>query len=178
MVVIALIAIIAGFTVAEINSTSNQLKNCAFTLRAKMQQAKLIAVKENCNVRVDFDLDGDNTIDSFYTLWRDSNGNDAYDGASELIEKVVLPQNITFGAVTSSQGGPSTGASGSGSAPSGDPVTFSGDSVRFTPQGTASNGWAYLYAPKKVSAGTYAIGSNNVGRIQTRYWNTGGSNWR
>jgi prepilin-type N-terminal cleavage/methylation domain-containing protein len=167
MVVIALIAIIAGFTVAEINSTSNQLKNCAFTLRAKMQQAKLLAVKENCNVKVGFDISG-----NFYGLWRD------VDGTYELIEKVVLPKNIAIGAVPSGEGGPGTGASGSGSAPSGDPVTFSGDSVSFSPQGTASNGWVYLYAPQKLSAGTYAVGSNNVGRIQTRKWSTGGGKWR
>ena len=71
MVVVAITALIAGFSFAEINSTSHKLKSTARTLRAKMQQAKLLAVKEGCNVFVDFDIDGDNNINSSYSLWRD-----------------------------------------------------------------------------------------------------------
>ena len=178
MVVVAITAIIAGFTVAEINSTSYKLKSAARTLRAKMQKAKLLAVKENCNVYVDFDLDGGGTIDSFYTLWRDLNNNGTYD-APELIETVTLPNNISFGAVASGDGGPNRSASNTGStAPTTNIVSFSGDSIRFSPQGTGSPGWAYLHAPNKDSSGTYAVGSNNVGRIQSRYWVTNGGDWR
>ena len=177
MVVVAITALIAGFTVAEINSTSYKLKSAARTLRAKMQQARLLAVKENCNVFVDFDLDGGGTIDSFYTLWRDLDNDNTYD-TGELIETVTLPNNISFGAVASGDGGPSKSASGTTSIPSSTIISFSGDSIRFSPQGTGSNGWAYLHAPNKDSAGTYAVGSNNVGRVQTRYWATNGGAWR
>ncbi len=177
MVVVAITAIIAGFTMTEINSTSNKLRNTAQTLRAKMQQAKLLAVKENLNVFVDFDLDGTGGIDSFYTLWRDDDNNNAY-SASELIEKVALPNDISFGAVAKADGGPDKSASNSGStAPTSNIVSFSGDSIRFSPQGMGSQGWAYLHAPNNDSAGTHAVGSNNVGRIQSRYWATNGSTW-
>ena len=179
MVVVAITAIIAGFTVAEINSTTYKLKSTARTLRAKMQKAKLLAVKENCNVFVDFDLDGGGTIDSFYTLWRDLDNDGTYDtGAPEFIETVPLPNNISFGAVTSGDGGPNKSASGTTSIPGSTIISFSGDSIRFSPQGTGSNGWAYLHAPNKNSSGTYAVGSNNVGRIQSRYWVTDGGTWR
>ncbi len=180
MVVVVIIALIAGFTVAEINSTSHKLKSTAQTLRAKMQQARLLAVKENCNVFVDFDLDGGGTIDSSYTLWRDIDNDGTYDtGFPELIETVTLPDNISFGAVASGDGGPNRSASNSGStAPTTNIVSFSGDSIRFSPQGTGSSGWAYLHAPNKDSSGTYAVGSNNVGRIQSRYWVTNGGDWR
>ncbi len=179
MVVVAITAIIAGFTVAEINSTSHRLKSTAQTLRAKMQQAKLIAVKDGCNVFVDFDLDNAGGIDSFYTLWRDDNNDGNYDAPGELIETVTLPNNISFGAVATGDGGPDKSASNTGStAPTTNIVSFSGDSLRFSPQGTGSQGWAYLHAPNKDSSGTYAVGSNNVGRIQSRYWVTDGGNWR
>ena len=176
MVVVAITAMIAGFTVAEINSTSHKLKSTSRTLRAKMQQARLFAVKESCNVFVDFDLDGGG-IDPSYTLWRDADNNNTY-AASELIETVILPVNISFGAVTSSNGGPSKSASGTTSIPSTSIISFSGDRVRFSPQGTASNGWAYLHAPNKDSAGTYAVGSNNVGKIKSSYWATNSGAWR
>ena len=175
MVVVAITALIAGLSLAEISSASHKLKGAAQTLRAKMQQAKLIAVKDNCNVYVDFDLDGGGAIDSFYTIWRDLNNNTSYDAALELVEQVTLPSTIVFGRVASGKGGPSTSASGTSST---DIVSFSGDSVRFTPQGTGSPGWAYLHAPANDAAGTYAVGSNNVGRIQTRYWTTEGGSWR
>ncbi|MCK5681053.1 hypothetical protein KAI46_09635, partial [bacterium] len=57
-------------------------------------------------------------------------------------------------------------------------ISFSGDRVRFSSEGTGSNGWAYLHAPNKDSSGTYAVGSNNVGRVQSRYWVTKGGKWR
>jgi len=175
MVVVAITALIAGLSLAEISSASHKLKGAAQTLRAKMQQAKLIAVKDNCNVYVDFDLDGGGAIDSFYTIWRDLNNNTSYDVALELVEQVTLPSTIVFGRVASGKGGPSTSASGTSST---DIVSFSGDSVRFTPQGTGSPGWAYLHAPANDAAGTYAVGSNNVGRIQTRKWVTNDNRWR
>ncbi|MCD6582280.1 MAG: prepilin-type N-terminal cleavage/methylation domain-containing protein [Desulfuromusa sp.] len=181
MVVIAITAIIAGFTMAEINSTSHKLRSTAQTLRAKMQQAKLLAVKDGCNVFVDFDLDDGGAIDSFYMIWGESDEppNKAYDGATELIEQVLLPNDISFGAVAKTDGGPTKSASNTGStAPTSDGISFSGDSLRFSPQGTGSQGWAYLHAPNNDSAGTHAVGSNNAGRIQSRYWATNGSDWR
>ena len=192
MVVIAITALIAGFTVAEINSTSYKLKSAARTLRAKVQQARLLAVKEDCNVYVDFDLDGDGTIDQFYTLWRDlddaspdptdpkPDGNyNASVTPSELIETVALPDDLSFGAVSNANGGPGASPSPTSTvAPPADGISYSGDQLCFDSRGTSSNAWAYLQAPNKDSTGTYAVGTNNVGRIQTRYWATNGGAWR
>ncbi len=182
MVVIVIIAVVAGFTMTEINSSSYRLKGAAQTLRAKMQQAKLLAVKENCMAYVDFDLNGSGGIDSFYTIWQDLDGDGSYDTGvtpPELVGTVNLPQRIAFGAVASGDGGPTKSASNTGStAPTTNIVSFSGDSIRFSPQGTGSQGWAYLHAPGDDSAGTYAVGSNNVGRIRTRKWVTNGNKWR
>ncbi len=192
MVVVVIIAVVAGLTMGEINSSSYRLKGAAQTLRAKMQQAKLLSVKENCKVYVDFDP-SDDGVPGSYALWMDMSGNNDYNDATsdnngdgvtnaddeELIEAVTLPQNIAFGAVNSGAGGPDKSASNSGStAPTTNIISFSGDRLRFSPLGTGSQGWAYLFSPSNDAAGTYAIGSNNVGRIQTRKWVTNGSKWR
>jgi len=52
MVVVVIIAVVAGLTLGEINSDSYQLKSRAHTLKAHMMQAKLEAVKNDLNVRV------------------------------------------------------------------------------------------------------------------------------
>ncbi len=52
MVVIVIIAVVAGLTMGEINSNSYQLKSRAHTLKAHMTQAKLEAVKRDIDVKV------------------------------------------------------------------------------------------------------------------------------
>ena len=52
MVVIVIIAVVAGLTMSEINSSSYQLKSRAHTLKAHMTQAKLEAVKRDVSVIV------------------------------------------------------------------------------------------------------------------------------
>jgi len=52
MVVVGIIALVAGLTIGEINSDSYQLKSRAHTLKAHMTQAKLEAVKRNIRVKV------------------------------------------------------------------------------------------------------------------------------
>ena len=179
MVVVAITALIAGLTVAEINSTSYKLKSAARTLRAKMQQARLLAVKEDCNIYVDFDLDGIGGVNPSYALWRDGDNDGTYDAPVELLETVALPDDLAFGAVSNANGGPGASPSPTSTvAPPADGISYSGDQLCFDSRGTSSNAWAYLQAPNKDSTGTYAVGTNNVGRIQTRYWATNGGAWR
>ena len=179
MVVVAITALIAGLTVAEINSTSYKLKSAARTLRAKMQQARLLAVKEDCNIYVDFDLDGIGGVNPSYALWRDGDNDGTYDAPVELLETVALPDDLSFGAVSNANGGPGASPSPTSTvAPPADGISYSGDQLCFDSRGTSSNAWAYLQAPNKDSTGTYAVGTNNVGRIQTRYWATNGGAWR
>ena len=181
MVTVAIMAIIAGLTFGNLNSTSYRLKTTAKTLKANMQKARLLAVKENCPVYVDFDLDGGGTIDQFYALWRDLNNSGTYDSGAtppELIEKIPLPGNISFGTVANGDGGPA--ATPAGGALPADGVGFPSDSVnklRFSPQGTSSNGNAYLYSPANDEAGSHAVGTNNIGRVRSSYFATEGDNW-
>jgi len=199
MVTVAIISMVAGFTFAELNSSSYRLKSTARTLKASMQKARLLAVKEGCPVYVDFDFDGANGIDSGYTLWKDLNWNNSTSGTSgtyndattdnngdgtvdaldeELIENISLPSNITFGNVANADGGPAQTPNG-GSLPA-DGVWFTNNvnRLRFSPWGTSSNGNAYLHNPNQDSAGSHAIGTNNIGRVRSSYFATNGGSWR
>ena len=183
MVTVAIIALIAGLTFAELNSGSYRLKATAKTLKASMQQARLLAVKHSCPVYVDFDFDGDGSIDDGYTIWKDLNKNDTYDDATtdnnedgitdsydeELVKTVTLPGNISFGTVAAGDGGPS--------APT-DIVTYGSDQLKFSPRGTSSGGYAYLYNPNDDSAGSHEIGTNKIGRVRSKYYATDGGTWR
>ncbi len=200
MVTVAIIALVAGFTFGELNTSSYRLKSVARTLKANMQKARLLAVKENCPVYVDFDFDGTG-VDKKYSIWKDLNWNDpdttsnsgVYNDATtdnngdgsidtldeELIEAVSLPSEIAFGTVANGDGGPANTPDGGGTLPP-DGVWFTGnvDRLRFSPWGTSSNGNAYLHNPNRDSAGSHAIGTNNIGRIRSSYYATNGGSWR
>ncbi len=182
MVTVAIIALVAGFTFAELNTDSYRLKTTARTLKGNMQKARLLAVKDSCPVYVDFDFDDSNSADNGYTIWQDLNQNGTCDDATadnngdgvtdahdnELIETVTLPNNISFGSVTAGDGGPGTNV-----------ITYNNNfRLRFAPRGSSSNGYAYLYSPSNDSAGTYRVGTNNIGRVKSQYYATGGGTWR
>lgn len=189
MVTVAIMAIIAGLTFGNLNSTSYRLKSTAKTLKANMQKARLLAVKENCRVYVDFDFNGDGTIDSSYTLWKDLSDNGGYNDATtdnngdgaidaldeEHIETIPLPSGIAFGTVANGNGGPATGP-GAVALPA-DGVSYGSNRARFSPQGTSSLGNAYLHAPANDEAGTHAVGTNSIGRVHSFYYATEGGGW-
>ncbi|MCD6151159.1 MAG: prepilin-type N-terminal cleavage/methylation domain-containing protein, partial [Deltaproteobacteria bacterium] len=184
MVTVAIMAIIAGLTFGNLNSTSYRLKSTAKTLKANMQKARLLAVKENCPVYVDFDLDNgggsDGTVNNYYSLWKDiDNDNpptfDMLDASGnvvvnkkdsrEFIEDTPLPNNISFGTIANGNGGPAAGPGGA--VLQADGVSYNGNRARFSPQGTSGNGWTYLCAPANDEAGTHAVGTNNIGRVHS-----------
>jgi Tfp pilus assembly protein FimT len=147
-----------------------------------MQKARLLAVKNSCPVYIDFDFNNDGNIDNTYTIWKDLNNSNAYDDATsdnngdgtidssdeELIETIPLPNAISFGSVAVSDGGPTVVSK----------ITYGSDQLKFSPRGTSSSGNAYLHVPNKVSAGTYAVGTNNIGRVRSQYYATDGGAWR
>ncbi len=195
MVTVAIIALIAGFTFAELNSSSYKLKAAARTLKANMQKARLLAVKESCPVYVDFDLDSDGssdgTINLHYTTWRDLDGNGLFlmkdeagnsvtdkSASFEFIEETALPSGVSAGVVGNGDGGPAQGPPPSNPGLPSDGVSYGGDRARFTPQGSSTSGWFYLAYPNNLSAGTHAVGTNNIGRVHSSYYATDGGAWR
>ena len=192
MVTVAIMAIIAGFTFGNMNTASYRLKTTAKILDGNMQKARLLAVKENCRVYVDFDLDSgggsDGTVNNFYSLWRDMDNDATFDmldasdnvvvnkkDSREFIEDVVLPNGISFGTVANGNGGPATGPGAV--ALHTDGISYGSNRASFSPQGTSSNGNAYLYAPANDEAGTHAVGTNAIGRVRSSYYATEGGDW-
>jgi len=190
MVTVAIIALVAGFTFGELNTSSYKLKTAARTLKGNMQKARLLSVKNSCPVYVDFDFD-DNGVDKKYTIWKDLNWNNDTDpdtsgtcndattdnngdGAvnnldEELIDTITLPKGVSFGYVASGDGGPSSITK---------KVTYGSNQLRFNPRGTSSSGSAYIHSPNQDSAGTYQVRTNNIGRIKYLYYATNGSKWK
>ena len=194
MVTVAIMAIIAGLTFGNLNSTSYHLKSTAKTLKANMQKARLLAVKENCPVYVDFDLEdnggSDGTINTYYCLWKDIDNDGSFNmidingntvtnkkDSKEFIEEINLPNNISFGAVTTANGGPVARPGGGGTNPATTKISYSGDIMSFSPQGTSGSGWVYLHAPGNDEAGSHAVGTNNIGRVRSSYYATEGGKW-
>jgi prepilin-type N-terminal cleavage/methylation domain-containing protein len=192
MVTVAIMAIIAGFTFGNLNSTSYRLKSTAKTLKANMQKARLLAVKENCPVYVDFDLDSgggsDGTVNNFYSLWKDLDNDNTFDmfdasgnavvskkDSREFIEDVVLPNGISFGTVANGNGGPATGPRAV--TLHADGISYGGNCASFSPQGTSGDGWSYLCAPANDEAGSHAVGTNKIGRVRSSYYATEGGGW-
>jgi len=59
MMVVVIIAVIAGLTFGELNSSDYRLKTTARNMKTFMMQAKLQAIKRDCNVRVSINSNND-----------------------------------------------------------------------------------------------------------------------
>jgi prepilin-type N-terminal cleavage/methylation domain-containing protein len=195
MVTVAIIALVAGFTFAELNTNSYKLKTTAQTLKANLQKARLLAVKNSCPVYVDFDLDSDggsdSTINNYYVIWKDLNNDTTFNmvdttntavtniiNSVEFINKSTLPKGISFGCVSKNDGGPDKTPSNKTLPGDGVSFTTSNNRVKFDPQGTSSNGAVYLHNPANDEAGTHTIITNNIGRVRSAFWTTNGGKWR
>ena len=86
MVVIAIIAIIASFTFAEINTASYRLKTVAHTMKAHLTQAKLEAVKKGQNVWLTIN----STKDGYSIMTADSTG------TASTLKVIRYPGKFTF----------------------------------------------------------------------------------
>lgn len=151
MVVVAVIAILGAIAVPNIMSSlpNYRLKSSAKDLCSNMRKARSMAVKQNRNVAILFNING-----KFYTI----------DGT----EQVSLGQSISFGSGNATQ----SATEPPGTVPS-DGVSLAGDNVTFNYQGVSNAGYVYL---KNNKGDTYAIGTSTSGRIILKQWI--GSAWK
>ncbi len=75
MVTVAIIALISGMVLSELNSSSYRLQSTARNLKTAIQRGRIEAIKRNKSVVVDFDYDGDGTADNYGYVIYDSDGN-------------------------------------------------------------------------------------------------------
>ncbi|MBN2333289.1 MAG: GspH/FimT family pseudopilin [Deltaproteobacteria bacterium] len=95
MVTMVVIAVIASLTFAEINSQSYQLKSSANTLKGTMQRARLEAINRNLDVRIDFDPDGDGTVNHGYSMI-DADGVTVETISEEKVAFTPSPASLMF----------------------------------------------------------------------------------
>ena len=191
-VVLALIAIMATFTIPYLGSWLRHYRivGAARELASNMQNAKMLAIKNNQESCVEFD-----TSNNRYCIKSDKGANNNWNNWSsgdDTINKIVSfsggsYKNIVFGIQTDNppSGGPDPSGNGNPTLPiPADYVSFNNKRCVFNPSGTQSEGYAYITNGYE----TYAIGCQLstsitsstppiVGNIQIWLWNPGTSKW-
>lgn len=180
-VVLALIAIMATFTVPFLGSWLRHYRvvGAAREMTSMMQNARLLAVKNNEDSCVEFD-----PTNNRYCIKSDKGANGAWDtwnGGDDTIEKVVSfgdksHRDIGFGLQSANApgGGPDASGGTTLSIPS-DYVSFTNNRCEFNPDGTSGSGVAYITDTYE----TYAVkvGYSATGHVQIWYWNAGTGKW-
>ena len=145
MVVVSVMGILGLVAVPNVVTSlpSYRLRNSAADMCSNIRKARSIAVKQNRDISIQFNIDG-----RTYTI-----GND---------KPVALADGITFGHGTASISAAETG----GPIPS-DGISFADDRVTINTQGLSTPGYVYLQNNKGE---TFAIGALASGRIVLKQW--------
>ena len=154
MVTIAIVGVISAFSIPGYIASmpKRRLKAATRELYGIMQQARLIAVRENWSKRVRFEAD-------FYYF--DDNNNRAYN-ANEKRFDLSKYQDVTFGCEEAKK-------------------NWSGSSISqtslitFSPTGTANSRTAYLQNITSPSE-CFAVTSQTSGALKVRWFD--GNNWK
>jgi len=148
MVVIAIIGIVASITIPWLLNPERRVKKVARELIGDMQQARVNAVKQNQNWRIDFDP-GSNSYEVVDT-----------EGADP--EKVVKTVRFTSHAEGVGYG---DGCGG------GNLVSYGSNSLTLNSRGTCNAGYAYLkYRNVSYRVGTLATGVIRIQRCTGGSW--------
>ncbi len=185
-VVLALIAIMATFTIPYLGSWLRHYRivGAARELASNMQNAKMLAIKNNQESCVEFDPSNNRYCIKSYKgtdgpkhegVWNNWSSGD------DTINKTVSfsggsYKNIVFGVQTSSSpsGGPDPSGNPTLPIPA-DYVSFYSNRCEFNPDGTSSAGVAYI--TNKYETYAVKVGYSLTGNIQLWLWNPGTSKW-
>ena len=151
MIVVSIIGILGVIAVPNfVSSTSSyKLKNTSVDLCSNLRKARSIAVKQNTDVNITFDINHNQ-----YSCPAINNG-----------QPVDLENGVSFG-----HGNATVGAKdGSDSIPS-DGVSFTSEKATINNQGISNAGYVYLQNGKGEA---YAVGVHTSGRIVLRHWSNG-----
>jgi len=145
-----------------------RLKSAAMDLYSNFQLTKMKAVRANRDFGIVFDF----ANGSYQIVDYGSNG--TYDAGTDAVEKTVNYSNYdTNGSIGYGKGYATFSATETpGTIPS-DFISFNGNNVALTPQGTADkNGYVYI---GNIKGRAYAIGMLTSGIIKLKKWT--GSAW-
>jgi prepilin-type N-terminal cleavage/methylation domain-containing protein len=179
IIVVVIMGILAGYVTYNLSSGSTKLKNYVFNTRTQFHKAKFEAIKRNRNVYIDFDFDGDSTIDNGYTIWVDEDNDAAYAAGTDTVIDTILFQNGVAIYATPHPEQPGASNNGPGTSNINDGVSAAGYRIIMRPNGRSENSTVYIYLPKSatdntISAGPWAIITRLVGRIRIDEWKSSG----
>lgn len=161
------------------------------------QSAKMKAISTGYNAYVDFDMNGGSVSNGYYTVYLDTDSDDAtfgetsnakgnnefnesgfsMSGSSGGVPAVALPDGIKFGGKATSPGGGTMGIYGpTWEVIPDDGVSASSNRLKFSSSGTASvSGSVYLWDSKDSKGAGCVVIVSPAGII--RRWNWDGSKW-
>lgn len=180
MAVMLIIGILMGVAVPVFLSwlPNMKLKSAARDLYSRMQNARMLAVKENREWAIVFD-----TANNRYYVCNDQGADGTWTGAADLtgtgdntiVERFDLTTyqyGIGFGHGNATQ----NATSGGGPFPANE-VSFPNSAVIFNPRGTVSQA-GFVYLDHQGNSTTFAIGALTSGSIRLRQWfGTGAEPW-
>lgn len=175
MVVLAVIAILSTIAIPNFSSwrTNMYVKAAARDIYSSMQEARLLAVKENSSTAIVFD-----TTNSRYYLcdnwgvdedWAGDNDNTGT-GDNNIIQTYYLNKQVRYGHANATSPVTVTG-------------TFDADNISYTTpdnvlninsRGIGADG--YVYIENQDSNRTYAVGTQTSGLISILKWD--GGSWQ
>ena len=176
IVLIGVITILSIIAVPNFLSwrTNMYVKASARDIYSSMQEARLLAVKENLSTAIVFD-----TTNSRYYLCDNWGGDGVWDGTNDnigtgdnnIVQTYYLSQQVRYGHGNVPAGNSVTG----GAFPSDNISYVTPDNVlNINSQGIGAGG--YVYIENQDSNRTYAIGTQTSGLIRILKWN--GGSWQ
>jgi len=176
MVVLAVISILFSIAFPNFSSmrTNMYVKAAARDIYSSMQEARLLAVKENSSTAIVFD-----TTNSRYYLCDNWGGDGAWDGTNDntgtgdnnIVQTYYLNKQVRYG-----HGNVTAGNSVTGGAFPADNISYAtpDNVLSINSQGIGDDG--YVYIENQDGNRTYAVGTQISGLISVLKWD--GGSWQ
>jgi prepilin-type N-terminal cleavage/methylation domain-containing protein len=175
---LAVVGVVAAVGIPRLATSlvNYRLTGVARYLVVQVHKAKLTAIRQGTVYYLDFDLDGDDDLESRDCfLWADRNGNRRQEllEQSQLVLDLKMSPGVHLQSYPCEQGGPKHGPNNTKiDAGGGDGVSFSQNRIKFNPDGTCSTGTIYLH---NNNGRTFAIRIRFNGL--TQLWRHDGRTW-
>ncbi|UCG11183.1 MAG: GspH/FimT family pseudopilin, partial [Deltaproteobacteria bacterium] len=154
VITLAIISVLSGVVVHQMREwlPNYRLRSAVRSILIQIQKARMQAVQRCTVYYLDFDLDGDGSVEPVYcALWEDRNKNrhkEHQEESGTVVNLSSLP-DIHLRAYPTDLGGPEHGPNKTSvEAGGGDGISFSRNRIKFNPDGTCSTGTIYLHNRK------------------------------
>lgn len=175
LIVICVIGILAGISIPNFSSwkASSYVKSAARDLYSAMQEARMIAIKDNINTAIVFD-----STNNRYYLCDDSGADGDWSGINDNIgtgdNQIVRTYDLqSYKAGVGFGHGTITGNNSvTGAAFPADDISYASNVLIINTQGIGTGGYAYIQNPD--GSRVYAVGTQTSGLVRLLRWDGGG----